>query len=198
MKNCERFEIQVSSWLDDELDRADQIEMTDHLVRCAGCRGFYREARALEGLVAVVRKPGRSAAPSQELWSKIETSAGRRGKVLAFRQRIRTRAWQAAAAVVLAVGLGLVLLNGPGTPTLETASIDVQLGSGSGEMTEARFVELTTEMLRAEPRYRNALFQVMQQVVRETGVQEASLDNFMVDEGTQDASRAESLRRNPA
>ena len=54
MNNCEQNETHISAWLDAELDRAEQVELLDHLARCEACRGFYLEARSLDGMVATL------------------------------------------------------------------------------------------------------------------------------------------------
>ena len=41
-------------------------------------------------------------------------------------------------------------------------------------MSDTRFVELTKELLRADQRYRTAMYQVMDQVLRDTSINEAS------------------------
>jgi hypothetical protein len=43
-------------------------------------------------------------------------------------------------------------------------------------MDDARFVALTTEVLRADRRYRTAFYEVMRQVTLDTGETEASVD----------------------
>ena len=72
MKNCEHFESQLSAWLDAQLDRPDQVECLDHLVRCASCREFYVDARALDGLLSAIRTPADATTPSPEVWKRIE------------------------------------------------------------------------------------------------------------------------------
>ena len=64
MSDCERHEILVSTWLDGQLEREGQIECLDHLVRCAACRSFYADARALDGLVELVRPTAALERPS--------------------------------------------------------------------------------------------------------------------------------------
>ena len=91
---------------------------------------------------------------------------------------------QAAAAVVVALGLSILAWNGIGiAPAPEEA--EVLLGSDS-DMTEQRFVDLTREVLQADRRYHSAMFRIMEQVVRDTGVsREASAEDLMqrTDEG---------------
>ena len=178
MSYCEHCECHVSAWLDGQLDRTEQVEMIDHLARCESCRTFYAEARALEGLVAAVRTPAGADAPSHDVWKRIQGATG------APREPVRVLgvpAWamSAAAAIVVAVGLGVVVWNGSRLEAPEPMQTEVVIGESAGEMTEARFIELTKEVLRAEPRYRSAMHRVMEQVVWDTEVIEASIEESM-------------------
>jgi hypothetical protein len=192
MKNCEDYEILISTWVDGQADRDEQVECLDHVARCAACRGFYLQARSLDGLVAAVRTPDEAVAPSPEVWKRIEwvTTKERRP---AARRRIPAWALQAAAVVVVAVGLSVLMWNGGGeAPRPEQA--EIALGGGT-DMTESRFVELTREVLEADPRYHSALYEIMGQVVQDTaGYDEASSEEMIdrgdegeLDEGTESA-----------
>ena len=59
---------------------------------------------------------------------------------------------------------------------------EIALGGGT-EMTDTRFVELTREVLEADPRYHSALYEIMEQVVQDTaGYDEVSTEE-MIDRG---------------
>lgn len=165
MKPCEHFETLVSTWLDSQLDRQGQIECLDHLARCAACRDFYVEARALDGLVAAVRTPADAAAPSPDVWKRIEW-VSRKERKRPARRRIPAWALQAAAVVVVAVGLSVLVWNGIGVAPAP-AQAEILLGSKT-DMTETRFIELTREVLQADRRYHAAMFLIMEQVVHDT------------------------------
>jgi predicted anti-sigma-YlaC factor YlaD len=165
MNTCEHFEILVSTWLDSQLDRRGQVECLDHLARCASCREFYVEARALDGLVAAVRTPADAEAPSPEVWKRIEW-VSRKERKRPARRRIPAWALQAAAVVVVTVGLSVLVWNGIGVAPAP-AQAEILLGSDT-DMTETRFVELTREVLQADRRYHAAMFLIMEQVVRDT------------------------------
>jgi predicted anti-sigma-YlaC factor YlaD len=197
MKTCEHFEEQLSVWLDGELDRPGQVETLDHIVRCEACRHFYGEARALDGLVAAVRTPKRAEAPSPELWKRIEREASRKAEVIPFRRRIPAWAWQAAAVIVLAIGLGVVFWAGSPGPAGHPRDAEVLLGEDAGEMTDDRFVELTKEVLRADRRYHAALHQVMKQVLDDTEVREASVEYASPSPVSGEAAGGEVASRGP-
>jgi predicted anti-sigma-YlaC factor YlaD len=164
MSSCEHHETLVSAWLDGQLERNEQVECLDHLVRCGACRGFYLEARALDGLVAALRTPAGAAAPSPEIWKRIEWAARRKTTQRPARRRVPGWALQAAAVLVVAVGLSVLLWNNRVAPA--PAQAEVLLGQGT--MSEERFVELTREVLQADRRYHSAMFQIMEQVVHDT------------------------------
>lgn len=193
MKSCEYHEEQLSAWLDGELERAGQMELLDHLVFCEPCRHFHAEARALDGLLAVARTPADAPAPSAEIWQRIQLAADRP----ASRRAIPVWALRAAAVLVLSVGLGSVFWFGSIGEAERPAEAIVQLGEESGRMTDARFVELTQEVLRADPRYRTAMFHVMDQVRRDTADHEASVEYDEQGEPTVEGTRADGLSRLP-
>lgn len=197
MKNCEHFETLVSTWLDGQLDRRGQIECLDHVVRCASCRDFYIDARALDGLVAAVRTPAEAEAPSPDVWKRIEWAARKKSQRPA-RRRIPAWALQAAAVMVIAVGLSFMVWNGVqvAPPPTET---EIVLGSDT-EMTETRFIELTREVLRSDRRYHSAMFEIMEQVVRDTTASdEASPEDLLQhSEESEAGDRNESAGQVPA
>ena len=196
MKNCEHYEILLSSWLDDQLDRAGQVELLDHVVRCDSCREFYLDARGLDGLVAAVRTPAGAERPSLEVWKLIKRDA-RRSEETTMWQRLPLWARQAAAVFVVAIGLGVLMWNAPFTVAPPPGDVEIRLGEDAGNMTEDRFIELTREVLRADRRYHLALYQVMDQVVRETAVQEASFEDTTPPYKGDEVSEVD-ITRNPA
>jgi len=196
MRTCDHHEAQLSAWLDDELDRAEQLSLLDHLVQCAECRRFHVEARALDALVATVQTPSDADRPSPELWRRIDSEATRETGA-AMRRGIPAWALRVAAAMVLAIGLGTLLwIGGPGSAETPAEAI-VELGEEAGRMTDVRFVELTQEVLRADPRYRSAMFQVMRQVMRDTEEREVFVEYDDEPGGAGDGAGESAVRRLP-
>jgi len=189
MRDCEPYETLVSAWHDGELDRDGQVEMLDHLVRCADCRGFYLGARGLAGLVNAFRSPAALESPSSEVWGRIERSArsgepGRtRGGSGAWMRRFPISAWAAAAAaIVLLVLFGPPLGRGPIPVDAPKAGAIIRLGEDPAGMDDERFVELTKRVLGADRKYRTALYQVMKQVVQDTQGDDSSGDVLLPSE----------------
>ena len=182
MSDCDRHEVLISSWIDGEIDRAEQVEMLDHLVRCARCREFYLGARSLSGLLAAAGVAAAAEVPSPEVWTRIEHAADSGGSDQASGAG---RAWAsrvprgalAAAAAVLVVVLGAFVARRSWPPASpEPQRQVISLGEDAGRMDDARFVALTAEVLRADRRYRTAFYEVMRQVTLDTGETEASVD----------------------
>jgi predicted anti-sigma-YlaC factor YlaD len=196
MKNCEHFETQLSTWVDDRLERREQIECLDHVVRCDSCREFYLDARALDGLVAQVRTPVGAEDPSPEVWQRIQWVT-RKQRQRSARSRIPLWALQAAAVVVVAVGLSVVVWNGGSAPAPDQAEIML---SSNPDMTETRFIELTKEVMQADRRYHSAMYRIMEQVVRDTGGngEESSDGVLQRSEEFEPGESAESAGRAPA
>lgn len=193
MNDCERHEMLVSAWMDDELDRREQLALVDHLVGCGTCRAFYARARALDAVVAGECFAG--TAPVA-IWQRIEREAGSGRRVV---PPVPGWAWRAAAAVVLAVGLGVVMVQQPFTPSAPPREVEVRIGEDRGRMSDRRFVELTKEVLRADPRYHAALHRVMEQVLGdlETGG-EATFDDFAPRREESEGSALHAERSGPA
>ena len=201
MNTCERYETHLSAWLDDELERPEQFELLDHLMRCPACREFTIMARSLEGLAATVRPPRDAVRPSPGLWHDIQRAAADESISRPAPSAEWSAGWRVAAVLILAVGLGALLMAD--RPPVDTGyrydpGVEIRLGENAGGMSDARFMELTTEVLRADPRYHAALYRVMEQVVRDTGVREASAEYFDSDEAADEPVVAEARSRNPA
>jgi len=191
MNRCEHFETLVSAWLDGALERTEQIECLDHFARCAACRKFYVDARALDGLLAGVRTPAVARPPVVATWPRVERAARPSPRIAPL--------WmlQAAAVAALAVGLYVATWSVDRVTPSGPAREDIRLGSG-GTMTDTRFVELTKEVLRAEPRYHTAMHQVMDQAVRDSAPREASFGDVAVPAVERNGQEPETRRRMPA
>lgn len=169
MKSCEDYQSRISGWLDGELADAGRLELLDHFARCAACRRFYLEARALDGLVAGIAEAPGEPLP-REMWERIAARAG--GSVVGRIRTSRRSTWmlRVAALLALALGVGYWQLRESARPASPqpASQIEVLLEQDQGEMSETRFVELTTEVLRADRRFHRAMLEVMEQVVADT------------------------------
>ncbi len=160
--SCESHEILISTWMDEGLERSEQRELLDHLARCADCRRFYADARALEGLAAVAGAGAGGDEPPPELWDRIrdrtEPPEASGGSWPGW-------AWKAAAVLLLGAALALAPWPSTGPANRSARQVEVVLEQDRGDMTESRFLELATEILRADRRYHFAMQEVMDKVI---------------------------------
>lgn len=160
--SCENYETLVSTWMDEGLEHVDQRRLFDHFVRCPECRRFYAEARALEGLVAMTGRGATAEEPPPELWDGIRSRTARPESKA---QNWPGWGWRAAAALLL--GAALAFAPWPTTRPVDRSDrrMNVVLEEDRGDMTERRFLELATEILRADRRYHFAMQEVMDRVI---------------------------------
>lgn len=182
---------EVSALLDGELPHARVLEVVDRLLDTHECRDFYRKSRALSGLVAATSTTALERAPDH-VWQRIAQQSGfdgsRDGEVTSPGLLERINQWLsrwvqtemgpliATAAILVAlagltwVGLRDGSSDRPRAATnsageSQTASDDrtVQLGSDE-DMSESRFIDLATEILQADERYRRELLKLMSDI----------------------------------
>ena len=175
---CEAFELSLSAMIDGELESPEQLLVIDHLLACAPCRDFYRQARALGSLVMSESATQAVEPAPLEVWDRIVTETGlqererldRSGAVLFSgpwlrRHRHVPRALGLAAALVVAVGLWLLRPTAPDTRALGPADdsdvVEVVLEQDKGAMSDERFLELTTEILKADRGYHRKMLEIM-------------------------------------
>jgi hypothetical protein len=178
MNDCETCEINISEEL---------LPTLDHLAACPSCQAFYRDVRAL---AAATGDPRLSAsAPGEapeEVWRRIEEAEA---PALSRTGRARPWAMRLAAAVLLVAGLAGALASARSVLRPAGAPIEVTLGEDRGRMTEQRFVDLTVELLRADSRYRQEMFQVLTAILERDGGQESPVDqNAPLPEGDEGES----------
>ena len=158
----DRFEIEISTLLDGELSGEEMRLAVDALVERDDLRQYWKQSRQLDRNLHL-RRGGETEPVSDEVWNRIERQAGLgRARVISM-PRMTTRAWAAAASLFLIIRLsavGVWQLPSPAGATEKT----VQLGSNEGNMTEERFLALTTELLQADSRYHRKMLEVMEVV----------------------------------
>jgi hypothetical protein len=172
MERCEENQMTISAYLDGEATREEMLPVLDHLIACAECRAFYHEARQLDDLCDQLRRSCEEPAHPHPLRAFL-------GRLL----MPPAWAWGAAAAVVIAIGMwggGLwrpeQAVAPPATPPSLERPVRVTLGEERGAMTDDRFLELTLELLRADTRYRQEMYAVLNEVeLRDLSGEEAVL-----------------------
>ncbi len=185
MSSCEAFEIELSAWVDGELTAVESKAVVDHLAMCRSCRDFYL---AIRGLDAAVGELGaaREADLPPELWARIERSSREPAREQVFATTApRRREWakwalKAAAVVVAAAGL-LALIRDVVVPRSNDGRVvTIRVASNPSGMSDDRFLTLAGELLRADPRYHEAMRDLLGEVRRMRPTVEGSLDRAVV------------------
>ncbi|MCB2211746.1 hypothetical protein KQI52_06500 [bacterium] len=161
------FEENLSAIMDGELTGEELLESIDALVEDGELREFWRDSRSLQKALARPQSELVETPPSS-VWENVEFSAGkpkRKAKILSIRE-VSPQVWAAAASIVLIFSLTLAGLFNGVMPEQANART-IQLGQNEGRMTEDRFLELTSELLKADPRYHRKMLEVMQMVNRD-------------------------------
>ncbi|MEZ4648554.1 MAG: hypothetical protein R3E97_07155 [Candidatus Eisenbacteria bacterium] len=173
--------LELSALLDGELDREERTAILDRLATDGECRNVYLEMRRMEEVVRSAELPG--TLPGR-IWRTIQTRVGmtpRRSRERAWLRPVAVPMWAMSAAAVLV----LTLLLWGNVPTVTPPSalrpqpgvtIQVGLGEDKASMDDERFVELTTELLRADRRYHRKMLEVMQEVDVDAFIAEGSTD----------------------
>jgi hypothetical protein len=196
MRTCNDYEIELSALLDGECDPAGVIDLMDHVTTCSECSSFYLELRSFQETV-----DGAELMPSRDADSVSSAEPERKAGFLSG-WIPNWGLGVAAVAVVTVVAAGLWFggafnsNSGDTTPVEMTGSADVNpdgiaagepsdeevkdaaenvmitLGENSGQMDEERFIELVTEILRADRRYQEEMYVVLDQVTQDSMAEE--------------------------
>lgn len=163
MSECERIEIELSAIADGEGDPAAWSEVLDHVVSCSSCREFHRQVRGLDALAGAAARAG-AVEPPAEVWEKVEQEL-RQPVVRPFVSRPAVRwAVRAAAAVLVTAGLWSVGVVRVPAALVVRDGMEVTVGSDSGRMTDAEFVEVAVSVLQADRRYRDKMLEILSTV----------------------------------
>jgi negative regulator of sigma E activity len=164
-------ESDISALLDGELHNERLLATIDELVESESCRTFYRQARALDGLIAAA-EPTPAEEPPHHVWSRIADATGissEAGGWGAPRPRwlgplIGTVAATVLVAIV-AFGVRSAQRSGPlamEAPVVDDAQLDaITIGGKSGQMTDERFLALAEELLGADQHYRREMAEII-------------------------------------
>lgn len=198
----EREASAVSALVDRQFEPDELLEIVDRIAADPHLRRFYQHSRALGGLLESLQPTPREEAPAH-VWRRIAERSGEPaggGMRLAERRPRRTGSTWArfgsrlaiAAGIVAVVASSWLLLRGPDSrwdrlresplsvlETLDGApeegdSIAVEIGE-SDRMTEGRFVELATELLQADRRYRREMLRLISTVEETLQVEESAV-----------------------
>lgn len=175
MIECRDYELEISALLDGESDPSTAMELLEHVGTCRSCATFVGDVRAAQSKIdrvyAVAGPVFTEGAPTiREL---------RIGPVPRW-------AWAIAATIVVTVGGSIALdtaFSNAAVNTLGDGEIVVRLEENRGEMTEDRFFELTTELLRADRIFRDEMYSVLDAVRSGESVGERTMTEGMSESG---------------
>lgn len=163
-------EADLSALLDGELAPDRLLDTIDALVDSEACRAFYRQARALDGLIAAT-EPSPTEEPPRDIWTRIAEAAGLPadgGGWSAPRPRwLGPLVGTLAATVLVAiVAFGVrdrrIPSPTPSAPVVEESDLDaITIGGNRGTMTDERFLALAEELLGAERHYRREMAEII-------------------------------------
>jgi hypothetical protein len=173
MSQCERFEVQISSLIDGELSQGEMRPLMDHIIQCPLCQSFHQEAETLQKLTDDLMLATELEISPVAL---TEEPQPRRFSLSLF-PAAQQWAWGAAAAVILAIGLTAAQVipdpTGLFRPNVAAAQV-ITLEAEAGSMDNARFVELSTELLQADKQYHRMMFDLLDQIRRSEFIGEGS------------------------
>jgi len=179
MKRCDEYEVELSAMLDGETDPATAVELLDHVSECSSCRGFYRELRSFQSLVD-------DMSPAIEVGPAVEAaSAGRPRRWFGWLGAPPRLAWGAAAVVVVAFGLwaaGSFDRGGESTLDLQSGTVTIELEGDKLSVDDERFVELASEILKADKRYQYQMYVILDQVRQNEAPGESPLSGEMIED----------------
>ena len=166
MRECSEHQQEISALLDGEGDPTKVLDVMEHVASCPSCGAFVREVRVMQAALDEVYPVEAPLPDCDEDVLPLERPR---------RSRARVRwAWGLAAALVASLGLPLlfnsVTSGTPGVPSPDQQVV-IRLGEDGDAMTDERFVAMVTQLLRADPVYRNEMFSVLT-TIREGGVME--------------------------
>ena len=175
--------LELSALVDGELEREERVKILDRLAMESECRDLYLEIRRMEEVVRSAELPG--TLPGR-LWRAVQKRVGHPGSVRgsggwSWLRPVPVPAWALGVSAVLLLLLlvwgNVSTLSEPRGPRLQSGvTIRVGLGSDEAGMDDQRFVQLTTELLRADRRYRRKMLEVMQEVDGSAFIAEGSRD----------------------
>jgi hypothetical protein len=159
MNGCEPYRINLSPLMDGELPPDDLADTIRHL---AGCDACMKEFAAFQALQRKVNNELKAPAVPGQLWKAIQNEAQEppRARSLAYRPTMM-RFLRMAAVVIICFGLGWMLSK----PLFKSKSYDpntpIVLASARDSMSEERFLELTRELLTADPAYHRKMYLIL-------------------------------------
>jgi hypothetical protein len=173
MRQCSDFEIELSALFDGESDPAMALRLVEHVARCPSCSSFVRDLRSTQDMVDRLNA---GAAPQPEAVVVAHSEQQRR---YAFGLRPQWALGLAAALVLtVSVWFGSNAVS-PASLTNEAShgELVIRLGENKGQMSDERFVALVSELLRADRRYQDQMYLVLDEISHNGASDESRLSD---------------------
>ncbi len=188
---CELYAVELSALIDHGLEPSEVPPVIDHLVECPECRAFWMAARGLDGALVDLRGAGDVDLPPG-MWQQIREAAGAgpaddvdgSATTVATLHRRRLPAWTLRLAAALAAAVALVALLGPrlAPERARSSAMEIQRIGGDAPMEQEQLLAVAAGLLRADPRDRAALVDILEAVDSRQRRREGSVDRVRPDE----------------
>lgn len=158
MNGCEEYRMKLSALLDGELPPEDLPDTVRHL---AGCEACMKQFQAFQALQQRVNQEVAAPAVPNRLWTAIKRESSAAQAAIHPYRPLAGRILRLAAVIVICFGLGYMLSK----PVFRLQKADPQtpivLASSPGSMTDERFLEVTRELLTADPAYHRKMYLIL-------------------------------------
>lgn len=184
MTFCDDYEIELSALLDGESNAAMALKLVEHVASCSACSTFVRELRSTQACVDSLRM-----VPESELESKATLPVDRKSTRML---RLRPQ-WAIGLAALLIITVSFWFGTDIGVPSgftndLRDGELVIRLGEDKGRMSNERFVALVSELLRADRRYQNEMYMVLDEITQNSMSDEARISRGVYESEEYDES----------
>ena len=158
MHPCDRYLNAIHELVDGTLGPIRRAELELHLETCEGCRALADDLKA----IAASARSLEVMAPPDRVWQSISAQLRADGRITggpASRRHRSTSLFAIAAALILAIGGSLLLLNRPDSrPAAPTAQVAPENGNVAPDV-PVQMDNVATELARTEQHFQNAIEQ---------------------------------------
>ena len=167
MNICEQYQINLSALMDGELASEELANTIRHLAACDACMKEFETFQALQKRVNhEVKTPSVPA----RVWKLVSRETGAVPPAVSRRfNPMVVRTLRLAAVIIICFGLGYTLSK----PVFHLQKTDprtpIVLASSPGSMSEERFLEMTRELLSADPAYHRKMYLILSLLIDRYG-----------------------------
>jgi hypothetical protein len=184
MTHCDDYEIELSALLDGESNPAMALKLVEHVASCSACSTFVRELRSTQAFV-----DGLQMVPDSEPEPKAPLPVERKStRILRLRPQ-----WAIGLAALLIITVSFWFGTDIGVPSgftndLRDGELVIRLEEDKGRMSNERFVALVSELLRADRRYQNEMYMVLDEITQNGVSGESRISTGTAESGEYDES----------